>query len=183
MDLIKPYQTELIIGLFVLVLIQFGMNMMLSARIKYVRKSLRTLLTGPTGEDLEGMLKRCLEESGKALQRSDETDSRLSALAEDMTNCVRYVGLVRYDAYGDVSGKQSFSVALLDGHRNGAIVTGLFGRQEGRCYGKAVVNGQTEQGLTEEEDSALQMALSGGVAQGNVMLSPPALNGKRRMLR
>ncbi|MBV9469999.1 MAG: DUF4446 family protein, partial [Abitibacteriaceae bacterium] len=136
---------------------------------------------GPTGEDLEAMLRRCLEESKSALQRGDELETRFDTLSGDLRGCVQRVGLVRYDAYGDVSGKQSFSIALLDGRNNGALITGLFGRHDGRCYGKAVVGGQTEQGLTDEETSALQMALEGGVADGETMPTP-TLNGKRRLI-
>lgn len=181
MDILKGHEPELIIALFVLIVLQFGLNMMLGARVKYIRKTLRTLLTGPTGEDLEGMLKRCLQESGHALERGDELEGRLLQLGKEMTACVQHVGLVRFDAYGDVSGKQSFSLALLDGHRNGVLVTGLFGRQDGRCYGKAVLDGQTEQALTDEESSALQMALGGGLAQAGAALPSPTLNGKRRL--
>lgn len=180
MDFIKPYQSEIIVGLAVLILVQFALIFGLNTRLGYIRKTLRTLLTGPNGDDLEGMLRRCLEESGKALQRGDELENRLSTLGLQMQGCVQRVGLVRYDAYGDVSGKQSFSIALLDGRDNGALITGLFGRNDGRCYGKAIVQGQTEQGLTDEEAAALRMALEGGVADGTINLTPANLNGKRR---
>ena len=64
MDILKAHQTELVIGLAVLVLFQFIFLLGLSGRVKYVRKTLRALLTGPSGEDLEAQLKRCLSGSG-----------------------------------------------------------------------------------------------------------------------
>lgn len=180
MDFIKSYQSELVVGVAVLVLAQFALLIGLNARLGYIRKTLRTLLTGPNGDDLEGMLRRCLAESGRALQRGDELEGRFTTLAGELQGCIQRVGLVRYDAYGDVSGQQSFSIALLDGRDNGALITGLFGRNDGRCYGKAIVRGQTEQGLTDEEASALRMALEGGVADGTINLTPSNMNGKRR---
>jgi Protein of unknown function (DUF4446) len=70
---------------------------------------------------------------------------------------------------------------LLDDHHNGAVITGLLGRHDGRCYGKPVIGGQTEQALSEEEESALQMAMNGGVGSSMEPPSGPrALAGSRR---
>jgi hypothetical protein len=95
-----------------------------------------------------------------------------------MRGCVQNIGLVRYDAYGDVSGSQSFSIALLDAHHNGVIISGLLGRNDGRCYGKGVLNGHTEQTLSDEEASALHIALNGGMGSG-AEATVPERRGRR----
>lgn len=177
MEFFKTYQAPLLCGLILLVLAQFAMLLATQSRLNRVNKLVRSLLTGPGGQDLETMLTRCLRESRDALTRSDDLDERLQALTTTTRGCVQHVGLVRYDAYGDVSGAQSFSLALLDDNHSGAILTGLLGRHDGRCYGKTVINGQTEQTLSEEEASALQMALHGGV--GNPAPTPSGRNGRR----
>lgn len=164
MEFLRPYNSQIIIALMVLVALQFGFLSILSGRLNRTNKLVRDLLTGPEGEDLEAMLQRCLGESRQAIARGDDLEQRLSGLITQMRGCVQKVGVVRFDAYGDVSGEQSFSLALLDGLSNGAIITGLFGRTDSRCYGKAVIDGRTEQALSDEEDEALKMALSGGVA-------------------
>jgi hypothetical protein len=164
MELLRQYSAEIIIGLAVVVVLQLFFVMALSSRINRLSRMVRSLMTGPDGADLETMLKQCLDESHRAFVRGDELESSIQGLATEMRLCVQRVGLVRYDAYGDVSGEQSFSLALLDGLNNGAIVTGLFGRMDSRSYGKIVVNGRTEQALSEEEEQALQMALNGGTA-------------------
>jgi hypothetical protein len=129
------------------------------------------------------MLQRNLGESRQSLERCDELEDRLQTLAADMRGCVQHIGLVRYDAYGDVSGGQSFSLALLDNHYNGVVLTGLLGRHDGRCYGKPVIGGNVEQALSEEEESALQMALNGGFGSDATSPSgsrPRSSGGSRR---
>jgi len=181
MEILKTYQAEVLIALFVIAAVQALFIMALNARLNRNNKIIRSLLTGPNGEDLSAILERCLGESSRSIQRSDELESHMSTLASELRGCVQHLGMVRYDAYGDVSGDQSFSLAILDGHQNGAIVTGLFGRHDGRCYGKAVVRGQTEQALSEEEHAALQMALRGGV--GTTLTPLNGTNGKRSLMR
>jgi len=173
METLKAAQPYILIGLILIVLVQLALIMAFSSRLNRISKLMRSLFTGPSGEDLEAMLRRCLNESSYALQRCDQLDGRVIALVEQVQGCVQFVGLVRYDAFGDASGQQSFSLAMLDGHQNGAIITALFGRQDSRCYGKSVAGGKTQQMLTEEETDALQIALRGSTA------TPAALNGKR----
>jgi hypothetical protein len=115
------------------------------------------------------------------LQKGDELQSDLNDLAFTMRGCIQHFGLVRYDAYGDVSGQQSFSLVVLDEDKNGAVLSSLFSRSDSRCYGKAVVNGVPEQLLTDEEQRAFDIALSekvSGAMDGN-----SSATGRRRLLR
>jgi hypothetical protein len=70
------------------------------------------------------------------------------------------VGLVRYDAFEDVGGQQSFSLAMLDALQNGIILTSVYSRSDVRVYAKAVRQGQPSHPLSEEEQQALRNALS-----------------------
>ena len=164
MEVLRGYQTEILLALCTLVLFQFVVIVSLSGRVNRLGRSFRTLLTGPTGEDLESLIGRSLEESRKATAHSAEVDARLDALHEEMRGCFQHIGLVRYDAFHDVSGHQSFSLAMLDGNLNGTVITGLFGRQDSRCFGKSVIEGRTAQPLSGEEENALMMAINGGLS-------------------
>lgn len=164
MPFLKAHSAEIILVLIALVALQSLFLLAMSARLSRTAKLVRSLLSGPNGDDLEAMLRGCLEESERSRGRSDQLDDRLNAFALQMRGCVQQIGLVRFDAFGDVSGDQSFSIALLDGNGNGAIITGLFGRHDSRCYGKPVIGGRTEQALSDEEEVALQRALGGGLS-------------------
>jgi hypothetical protein len=92
-------------------------------------------------------------------------DARLAAddaaLAERIGHAVRHLGLVRFDALpGDV-GENSFSVALLDDHATGFVLTSMYGRGAYRLYAKPVTGGVAELVLTNEESEACTRALRG----------------------
>jgi len=72
-----------------------------------------------------------------------------------------YRALVRYDAYGEMSGRQSTSIALLDATRSGVILSSIHHRDQARLYAKQVRNGQPELELSPEEDEAIRLALGG----------------------
>jgi hypothetical protein len=72
--------------------------------------------------------------------------------------------MVRYDAYRDMGGQQSWSIALLDGNRTGAIVTSLHARDHARVYLKELAGGVSEQRLSPEEERAVALALGEALA-------------------
>ncbi len=91
-------------------------------------------------------------------------------LGERLKGSISRVGLVRYDAFGDVGGAQSFSVALLDRHSNGVVISAINGRTETRSYGKDIVAGDSQHTLSDEEREAIAAAVEGRPA---TMLTPP----------
>lgn len=180
MEALRHYQLEITLGLAFLVVVQFISIASLSGRVAKATRMLRSLFSGPEGADLEAILKNCMAQSEAAVAKGDELDKRLDNLAYTVRGCIQHFGLVRYDAFGDVSGQQSFSLAVLDADRNGAVISGLFSRADSRCYGKAVVGGTPEQSLTDEEQRALDIALSDDVS---APIEATGQNGKRRLLR
>jgi len=69
-------------------------------------------------------------------------------------------GIVRYDAFDNISGMYSFSFALLDESKNGIIITSLMGRDFARVYAKEVANGNVNLEISPEERKALEIAIS-----------------------
>ena len=70
------------------------------------------------------------------------------------------VALVRYDAFGEMSGRMSFSLALLDEHGDGVTITAISGRTDTRVYAKGIANGRGEHELSPEEQQAVASALA-----------------------
>lgn len=79
----------------------------------------------------------------------------VAALRLDVENSLRNLTVVRYDAFGDVGGRLSWSAALLDDHGDGLLITSIQGRTEGRTYAKTVTGWTCEQELSEEESEAI----------------------------
>jgi hypothetical protein len=82
----------------------------------------------------------------------------VAALRAEAKGTLRHVGLVRYDAFGDVGGRQSWSVALLDDDGNGVVLTAIHGRSEARSYAKSVAGWSSEQPMSPEEQGAVASA-------------------------
>lgn len=89
----------------------------------------------------------------------DKFDSRVGRSEERIEGCLAYTALVRYDAYGEMSGHQSSSVALLDSRRTGVVVSSILHREQARVYVKQVRNGHSELELSPEEQEAIETAL------------------------
>jgi Protein of unknown function (DUF4446) len=88
-------------------------------------------------------------------------DGRAGAADTRIDGCLAYRSLIRYDAYGEMSGRQSSSVALLDEHRSGVVVSSILHRDQARVYVKQIVEGRSELDLSPEEQEAIDTALAG----------------------
>lgn len=89
-------------------------------------------------------------------------DARMGAAEQRLDGAISYSSLVRYDAYGEMSGRQSMSIALLDANRTGVVLTAIHHRDQARIYGKQIHAGRGELELSPEEDEAIRVALEGG---------------------
>ena len=90
-------------------------------------------------------------------------DARLTAAEGRLDGAVAFHGLVRYDAYNEMSGRQSTSIALLDSSGSGIVISSIHHRDQARLYAKQVVAGRAQLELSPEEEEAMRVALSGEV--------------------
>ncbi len=89
---------------------------------------------------------------------------RMTAAEGRLDGAIAYRALVRYDAYGEMSGHQSTSIALLDAHRDGVVLSSILHRDQARLYAKRVTGGVGELELSPEEQEAVRLALEGAPA-------------------
>ena len=90
-------------------------------------------------------------------------DERLSTAETRLDGAVAFHGLVRYDAYNEMSGRQSTSIALLDSNGSGIVISSIHHRDQARLYAKQVVEGRAQLELSPEEEEAMRVALAGEV--------------------
>jgi hypothetical protein len=95
-------------------------------------------------------------------------DARMTAAEERLDDAIAYRSLVRYDAYGELSGHQSTTIALLDARHNGVVISTIAHRDTARIYCKQIHAGRGEHELSPEEAEAVRLALAGAV--GSVTL-------------
>ncbi len=146
---------------------QFVMISAMNRRLALQSKMLRQFFSGPNDEDMEALLARVLEDSRFARDTAQRAHFQMEEAVARLEGCLQHFALVRYDAFEDVTGQMSFSLAMLDGRDNGTIISTIFGRNTSRCFGKMIVNGQCEQPLSEEEQQALIQALEAKVSLRN----------------
>jgi hypothetical protein len=85
----------------------------------------------------------------------------LAALRADIAQALRHVAVVRYDAFGDMGGRLSFSAAVIDDRGDGLVFSSIHARGESRTYAKGIVGGGSDATLTPEEQQALAAARTG----------------------
>ncbi|MBI1755947.1 MAG: DUF4446 family protein [Fimbriimonas ginsengisoli] len=131
-------------------------------RLERLRAPWQALLRAPGGQNLEAVLLEHLRERLKLESHVQNLDIRLTDLEAGMIGAKRHFGLVRYDAFDDVGGSQSFSLAMCDDRGDGAVLTSLIGRTDCRVYCKSLEAGRSERALSKEEEEALRAARDAG---------------------
>jgi hypothetical protein len=82
----------------------------------------------------------------------------VAALRLEAAGALRHLAVVRYDAFGDMGGQMSWSLALVDDGGNGVVVTSIHGRSDARTYAKSISAWTCEQQLSPEEEDAISHA-------------------------
>ena len=138
--------------------------LVLSLKLRRVRAAQRAVLGDAGQRDLVAhasalesafvQLRDWLEDTAAGLDR------RMGAAEHRIDGCVAHTSVIRYDAYGEMSGRQSSSLALLDSQRSGVVVSSILHREQARVYVKQIAEGESELELSPEERQAIEAALS-----------------------
>jgi uncharacterized protein DUF4446 len=153
-------------------LIALVLAIVLAVRIRRLRADQRAVLGSTGREDLvshASSLQTAFEALHSRVEEiAERLDARMGAAEERLDGAIAYRALVRYDAYGELSGHQSTSIALLDASHSGVVLSTIANRETARMYCKQVHGGQGELELSPEEAEAVRLALAGEV--GSVTL-------------
>lgn len=157
----------------------------LAFRLSRVRSEQRAVL-GDRREDLVSHA-ASLRDQFEALHQYVEDvatalDHRMSSTEHRLDGAIAYTALVRYDAWSEMSGQQSMSMALLDATRSGVVLSAILHRDQARFYAKQIHGGQSDLELSPEEDEAIKAAIQGGGSKsvdGGPGQSPSGARGER----
>lgn len=146
--------------------------LLLSASLAFKLRRLRTGLATVRGESDERDLvahAHSLQQGFDRLRQSVEQtfqqlDQRLRAGEQRLDRCISRSAVIRYDAYGEMSGRQSSSMALLDDTGSGLVLSSILHREQARMYVKGVHDGRSELELSPEENDAVRSAMATGEA-------------------
>lgn len=129
-------------------------------QVSSINKMRKSFFAGKQALNLESVIIGL--EQGLKTQSSHTAalEQTLTELKHNSTFAVQKVGLVRFNPFGDGGGNFSFSLALLDSHNTGVIITSMYGREQNRIYTKKIHGGKSDTALNEEEQKAVQEANS-----------------------
>jgi hypothetical protein len=137
----------------------------LAVKLRRLRSAQSTVLGGAGREDLvahaSGLQTAFEALHSRVEEVAERLDERMAAAERRLDGAIAYRALVRYDAYNELSGHQSTSLALLDAERNGVVLSCITNRESARLYSKVVKEGRGEHELSPEEDEAIRLALAG----------------------
>ena len=136
----------------------------LALRLQRMRAAQRVVL-GPSGrEDLvthASDLHRAFEALHERVEEvAERLEERMTTAEERLDRAVAHRALVRYDAYNELSGHQSTSLALLDATGSGVVLSSIAHRDTARLYCRHVHEGAGESELSPEEEEAVRLALA-----------------------
>ena len=138
-----------------------GINWLLALSfILYKYITAYNMLTAKTDKKtMHSVLNKLISELAELRKELETLKRRCDILERDGTLHVQKIGLIRFNPFKDTGGDQSFTLALVDAHDTGIVVSALHSRSGMRWYAKRVVGGRGhEYDLSDEERQAIEHA-------------------------
>ena len=130
-----------------------------AAKMHSLKKAYNNFMTGKDAKNLEDTILKRLDQVEQLMESNEKNEKNINRIFSNMKYTFQKVGLVKYDAFNEMGGKLSFSLALLSQTNDGFIINAMHSREGCYIYMKEVDRGQTDVVLGNEEQEALEQAL------------------------
>lgn len=141
-----------IVVLFIIIILQMK-------KLNRLQKKISKFMTGKDAKSLEKDIVGLYEDNKFLKINVDKNKKDIRTLYKNMEHAFQKIGLIKYDAFQQMGGKLSFSLALLDENNNGFILNSVHSTEGCYTYTKEIKNGECAISLGEEEQQALDMAI------------------------
>ncbi len=152
----------LIIVLFVLLLIMIVLYFVTISKMKALNRKYDKFMSGKDAESLEKAIMIQFERIDLLEESDKKKSTELKEIERILRSTYQKTGLVKYDAFREMSGKLSYAVALLDMENNGIIINSMYSREGNYSYIKEIRNGESSINLSPDEEKALDIAVNDG---------------------
>ena len=129
-------------------------------KLKTLKRRVDSLTRGKDTESLEDIILSYLQRVESLEEGEEITRAALTAIKDNLKITYQKKGLVKYDAFREMSGALSYSLALLDKENNGVLISSMYSREGCYTYAKDIVNKESKINLSEEEAEALKQAMN-----------------------
>ena len=129
-------------------------------KLKKLKRRVDSLTRGKDTESMEDIIVNYLERVESLEEGEEITRAALNAIKDNLKITYQKTGLVKYDAFREMSGALSYSLALLDKENNGVLISSMYSREGCYTYAKEIIKGESKINLSEEEAEALKQAVA-----------------------
>lgn len=129
-------------------------------KLKTLKRRIDSLSRGKETESLEDIILNFFERVESLEEGEEITRAALNAIKDNLKITYQKTGLVKYDAFREMSGALSYSLALLDKENNGVLISSMYSREGCYTYAKEIIKGESKINLSEEEAEALKQAVA-----------------------
>lgn len=157
-ELIGIPSDYVIIGLVVVTLILLILYIINVVQMAQLKKRYKIFMSGKNAKNLEKTLIERLDQVDELIEANASNEKNIKVLFENMKSTFQKVGLVKYDAFHEMGGKLSFSLALLNETDDGFVMNAVHSREGCYTYVKEIIAGNAIIVLSEEEKEALELA-------------------------
>lgn len=148
-----------VIALIIIVILQFIWIFVILSKCNKLNKRISRFTTGNDAASLEEIMAKRFSEIRQIVKNEKEQNRNIDTINDKFLTTFCKIGLVKYDAFKEMSGKLSFSLALLTENHDGIIITSMHSREGCFTYCKEVTNEESYYILSEEERLALNVAI------------------------
>lgn len=153
----------IVAGLAGLSLLLFILILINSIQMHKLKKKYKMFMDGKNAKTLEEVIMERLHQMENIVTSTEKNRNDIETIVNNMKYTFQKVGLVKYDAFHEMGGKLSFSLALLNEINDGFIINAMHSREGCYTYIKEIIDGNSVIALSEEEKEALNMAMKSKV--------------------
>lgn len=143
-----------------IVLILFILNIISLVKISKLKKKYKSFMEGNDAKSLEETIITRFRQVDDLKVNQELQNKDIQALKANILKTYQKFGLVKYDAFNEMGGQLSFSLAMLDKKNNGFLLNTVHNREGSYTYVKEIFDGKSEINLSEEEGEALNKAIN-----------------------
>lgn len=164
MKLFEQYNIDIgyvVMGMAGVILIMLILLIVTMAKNASMRKKYKIFMNGENGKNMEKAILEKFAAIDFLEENVDQIYKQIKAISGQLTTDYQKIGLVKYDAFKEMGGKLSFTLALLDENNNGFLMNSVHSSDGCYSYTKRVKNGDSEIALSNEEKVAIERAMKG----------------------
>ncbi len=146
---------------FVMIMILLVLLLILLSRYNTIRTSYELFMRGRKAESLEEEIAQIFDDIARLKLAVEKNSKNIVEIIDNLKETYQRVGIVKYDAFKEMGGKLSFSIALLNDNATGFILNSVHSSEGCYVYTKEIIEGECNISLGDEEKKALMLALEG----------------------